>query len=91
MLTKDDTTVIIDFNSCCTEGKEGNIGGTYMWTDASYNDHHAVRENDFCGLRKIREWLRDPEPFRVHGVKDQKLHEQQEHHGQLGKDCYICR
>ena len=91
MLTKDDNTVIIDFNSCCEEGKKGNMGGTYLWTDDSYNDHVADRENDFCGMRKIREWLRDPAPFRKHGRRDEELHKQLGHHGQFGEDCYICR
>ncbi|CAF9942571.1 MAG: hypothetical protein ALECFALPRED_009821 [Alectoria fallacina] len=90
MLCTDDTAVIIDFNSCRKKGEEGWMEGTYRWTDASYNNNCAEFENDKCGLRKIREWLRDPAPFHWNGVEDRTRHKQQAHHGQFGKDCFIC-
>ena len=92
MLTTEDTAVIIDFNSCRKNGEEGRLESTFKWTDVSYNKNDAEFENDMCGLRKrkISEWLNDPASFHWHGLEDRVRHEQQGHHGQLGKDCFIC-
>ncbi|CAF9908006.1 hypothetical protein IMSHALPRED_006556 [Imshaugia aleurites] len=91
MLTVDDTAVIIDFNSCRKKGEEGYMAGTYMWTDASYDENRADFQNDMCGLRKIREWLHNPAPFHWNGLGDRLRHKQRGHHGQLRRDCFICR
>jgi serine/threonine protein kinase len=94
MLDKNDHAVIIDLDSCCQEGKVDAMCGTYMWTDDGYDDNCAKRENDFCGLRKIRDWIEDPEPFHWNSWKDKEKHQQQGHHGQLdreGRECYLCK
>ena len=90
MVTMEDTAVIIDFNSCRKQGEEGFMQSTYKWTDASYNERCAEFENDMCGLRKIRDWLHDPLPFHWMGYTDRIRHKEQGHHGQLGRNCFIC-
>lgn len=63
-LDDDDVPIIIDFDSCWKEGEDrGMKGATYMWTDEKYDFERSVRENDFSGLRRIRDYLDDPEPF----------------------------
>ena len=40
-------------------------GATYRWTDEKYDYELSVREHDFSGLRRLREYLDDPEPFHL--------------------------
>lgn len=91
MLDEDDTTIIIDFDSCCGMNEKGPTCGTHMWTDETYDADCAKLENDYCGLRKIRQWIQDPGPFCWSSRDDKNLHEQQGHHGQLGEHCFLCR
>ncbi|KAF8534456.1 kinase-like domain-containing protein [Trichophaea hybrida] len=54
----DDTPIIIDFDSCQLEGDILGIkSGTFMWCDES--SVVAVRQNDYYGLLRIRNFLED--------------------------------
>ena len=64
MFLDDDTPIIIDFDSCCKEGEgRGMKGAAYNSTDEKYGFVRPVRKVDFSGLRQIRQYLDDPEPF----------------------------
>lgn len=92
MLDKNDNVFIIDFNSCCEIGSTEGVRGTPLWIDDSYNSKRARRENDYCGLRKIGEWIRDPRPFFLMPSHDKKKHERLGHHGQYtARECPICQ
>jgi len=54
MLKSDDTPVIIDFDSSQREGEKlGSKAGTRGWTDENFE--FASRENDYYGMKKIKE------------------------------------
>jgi len=56
VLGKDNTPIIIDFDSCREIGAslKGEMAGTLGW---DHNGQFSEPENDFYGLRKMREWL----------------------------------
>ena len=56
MFGDDDAPIIIDFDACRPEGEElGLKKGTKGWYDESST--HSCRENDYYGLRKIKEFI----------------------------------
>lgn len=62
MFLDDEVPVITDFDTCWKESKPQGINvPTNMWTD----NKESVRENDFSSLRRIRQYLDDPETFHL--------------------------
>ena len=61
MLDSEDTPVIIDFKGSGLHGEvHGHKRAKLLWQDENYNPLWSFKRNDLSGLKRIREWIYNP-------------------------------
>ena len=100
MLEEDDKPAIVGFDYCRPKSQligSNDFAGS-VWKGDGFNLKWAVPTNDDLGVKKINEWIVDPEPFKWHVPNIKTRHQRLGHHGQLDRDwkgnrreCFGCK